>query len=121
MKNEIKQVIIIRRDLKMRRGKEISQGCHASLGAILHNGKLKTNKDVKAWLKGPFTKICVRVESEEELLDIYEKAKAQKLNCSLIRDAGLTEFHGVPTLTAVAVGPGIPELIDKITGHLKLL
>ncbi len=121
MSSERKQVLVIRKDLGMRAGKMCAQTAHASLGAILHNGKLKTNKDVKEWFKGRFTKICVRVESEKDLLDIYEKAKAQKLNCSLIRDAGLTEFHGVPTLTAVAVGPGKPELIDKITGHLKLL
>ena len=121
MKDERKQVIVIRRDLKMRRGKEISQGCHASLAAILHDKKLKTNSDVKAWLEGRFTKICVRVETEEELIEIYNKAKNAKLNCSLITDAGLTEFHGEPTKTAVAVGPGIPEIIDKITGNLKLL
>lgn len=121
MENERKQVIIIRRDLKMRRGKEISQGCHASLGAILRDGKLKTDKDTKIWLEGRFTKICVRVESEEELLEIYNQARNAKLNCSLITDAGLTEFNGVPTLTAVAVGPGKPEIVDKITGHLQLL
>lgn len=121
MANERKQVIVIRRDLKMRRGKEIAQGAHASLGAILHDGKLKTDKDTQAWLEGRFTKVCVRVESEEELLEIYNKAKSLKLNCSLIRDAGLTEFNGVPTLTAVGVGPGKPEIVDKVTGSLKLL
>jgi len=121
MKGERKQVIVLRKDLNMRKGKMVAQGAHASLGAILHNGQLKRNDDVDAWLEGRFTKVCVSVDSEEELLDIYNKAKAQKLNCSLIRDAGLTEFDGVPTLTAVGVGPAKPEIVDKITGQLKLL
>lgn len=121
MKNERKQVIVLRKDLGMRKGKMVAQGAHASLGAILHEGKLKTNDDVKAWLEGRFTKVCVSVNSEEELLEVYNKAKSLKLNCSLIRDAGLTEFDGVPTLTAVAVGPGKPEVVDKVTGQLKLL
>lgn len=119
--NERKQVIVIRKDLNMRRGKQIAQGAHASLAAILHNGKLRNHPDVDAWLEGRFTKVCVSVDSEQELIDIHEYAKAQGLLTSLIRDAGLTEFGGVPTLTAVAVGPGQPEHVDKVTGKLKLL
>lgn len=58
--------------------------------------------------------------SEEELLDIYNKAIEAVLPCSLIKDAGLTEFKE-PTYTAVAIGPSRPNDVDKITGHLKLL
>ena len=73
------------------------------------------------WLNGSFTKIVVYVNSEQELLDIYEKAKDAKLPCSLIQDSGFTEFHGVPTYTAVAVGPWWSEAVDEITGDLPLL
>ena len=121
MKGERKQVIVLRKDLGMRKGKMVAQGAHASLGAILRDGKLKKNADVEAWVEGRFTKICVSVDSEEELIEIYNKAKSLKLNTSLITDAGLTEFHGEPTKTAVAVGPGVPEVVDKVTGNLKLL
>ena len=121
MKGERKQVIVLRKDLGMRKGKMVAQGAHASLGAVLHNGKLKTDADTKAWCEGRFTKICVSVDSEEELLEIYKQAGLKKLNRSLITDAGLTEFDGVPTKTAVAVGPGKPETVDTVTGHLKLL
>lgn len=118
----MKQVIVLRKDLNMRKGKMVAQGSHASLAAILTDaGTVKKNADVQAWLDGRFTKICVSVDSEEELLEIYNKAKSLKLVTSLIRDAGLTEFDGVPTLTAVAVGPGKPEIVDKVTGNLKLL
>ena len=113
----MKQVIVIRKDLKMRRGKEIAQGCHASTKAILEN---MNHPDVKKWLKGPFAKIVVRVDSEEELKEIYQKALNANVVCSLILDAGRTEFHGVPTYTTVAVGPAKDDRIDQITGHLKL-
>ena len=128
-----KQVLVIRKDLNMRKGKIAAQAAHASMKAILDegypvpNGELKHDEykipmtdEMEAWLTGKFTKVCVSVNSEEELLDIYKQANEAGLHCSLILDAGLTEFKE-PTHTAVAVGPGKVEDIDKITGELKLL
>ncbi|MCK5020929.1 MAG: aminoacyl-tRNA hydrolase [Candidatus Peribacteraceae bacterium] len=117
----IKQVIVIRKDLNMRKGKMVAQGAHASLAAILAKGELKTDADTKEWLAGAFTKIVVSVDSEESLINIYRMAQLAGLNCALITDAGRTEFDGVPTKTAVAIGPGKAEEIDSITGDLKLL
>lgn len=130
----IKQVIVMRKDLNMRKGKMVAQGSHASMGAILremtHTGndhlerwELNTivNSDIAKWLNGKFTKICVSVDSQCELEHIYELAEAADLPCSLIVDSGKTEFGGEATATAVAVGPGNSEDIDEITGHLKLL
>lgn len=123
-----KQVIVLRKDLNMRKGKMVAQGAHASMGAILSLAKrdgntltLEMDERVHAWLTGPFKKICVGVSSEQELLELYERAKADGLVCSLIRDSGLTEFGGVPTYTAVGIGPDFDEVIDKYTGHLPLL
>ena len=113
----MKQVLLIRKDLKMRRGKEIAQGAHASMKATLENME---DPRVKAWLAGPFAKIALVVDSEEELLTLYEKAKAEGMVAALITDNGRTEFHGVPTNTVVAIGPDDPAAIDAITGHLKL-
>jgi peptidyl-tRNA hydrolase, PTH2 family len=134
-----KQVLVVRTDLKMRKGKTVSQGAHAS-GKVffdtipreeLERGwpegfsriklTIEVDKSMFLWLAGIFTKVCCRVDSEEELLEIYERAKAAGLPCCLITDAGRTEFHGVPTNTAVSVGPAMPEEIDPITGNLKLL
>jgi PTH2 family peptidyl-tRNA hydrolase len=129
---EVKQVIVIRKDLKCRRGKEISQGCHASLGALLSISYTQYNEhgensqciplseEVNQWVNGNFKKICLQVESEEELLKLYNEAKSVGLISFLTRDAGLTEFGGVPTYTTMAIGPADSEKIDKITGHLKL-
>jgi peptidyl-tRNA hydrolase, PTH2 family len=67
------------------------------------------------------TKICVRVDSESELLEIARKAEDAGLTVHVITDAGHTEFGGVPTKTCLAIGPDEDEKIDAITGHLKLL
>ena len=115
---DYKQVIVLRKDLKMRKGKMVAQGCHASMKATLEN---MDHPDVKAWLDGRFAKIVVSVDTEDELFAIHRAAKDAGLVCSLIQDAGFTEFGGVPTYTAVAVGPSLAEKIDVITGELKLL
>ena len=78
-------------------------------------------KDMKDWIDGRFTKIVVSCDSEQELDELYKQAKEKGLPCSMIVDAGLTEFNGVPTKTCIAIGPANPDNIDEITKHLKLL
>jgi len=140
-----KQIIVIRKDLNMRKGKMVAQGSHAVLKAILDLSKRELYRDdngksrerltisylvpsdntegvaLEDWLNGKFTKICVSVNSEAELLEVYNQAKDKGLICSLITDAGLTEFNGVPTLTCCSIGPAWSEEVDEITGKLPLL
>jgi len=128
---KIKQVIILRKDLNMRKGKMVAQGAHASMAAIINRGGIKHREstslvinmtpEMKEWLNGGHAKICVGCNSEEELIKLYEQAGKAGLLCSLIQDAGHTEFSGVPTYTAVAIGPAKAEDVDKVTGDLKLL
>lgn len=116
--SKTKQVIVMRKDLKMRRGKEMAQASHASMMFILKNEKLTDVQ--REWVGSTFAKICVTVDSEEELLEIYNKAQSENLEVHLIKDSGFTEFKGVPTLTCLAIGPDYSDKIDKVTGHLKL-
>lgn len=126
---KIKQVIVMRKDLNMRKGKMISQGSHASMKFLFDLSSKDTegfnfkypDKDVKDWIESNFRKITVSVDSEQELLDIYNKAKEQGLIVSLITDNGLTEFGGVPTNTCIAIGPCEDEKVNPLTSHLKLL
>ena len=131
MKMPTKQVLVLRKDLNMRKGKMIAQGSHACLKAIIDLGRTAfgmllvpidkgTGKHIQSWMEDNYTKIAVSVNSEDELFEIYRQAKEATLPCSLIKDAGLTEFKE-PTYTAVAIGPGPVEKINKITGHLPLL
>jgi PTH2 family peptidyl-tRNA hydrolase len=135
-----KQIIVMRKDLNMRKGKMVAQGSHASLAALLNLGIVtrKYNEDaalwvdgsmvipftddaLREWVTGQFTKICVSVNSEQELISVINKAKAAGLITSLITDAGHTEFKGVPTITCGAVGPAYPEQLEGITSQLPLL
>lgn len=130
---EPKQVIIVRKDLNMRKGKIAAQVAHASMKVILDLMRTSYNEyptktlflvdksPITQWIEGKFTKICVSVDSEEELLEIQKKANEAGIINALITDCGATEFHGVPTNTCLAIGPDWPNKIDEITGHLKLL
>lgn len=118
----MKQVIIIRKDLKMRRGKEIAQGSHASskfLIDLLIRKKSLSQQELD-WINSGMRKICLQVESEQDLVDLYQKACNAGLTTHIITDSGLTEFSGIPTKTCVAIGPNEDALIDSLTGGLKL-
>ena len=82
---------------------------------------LEAGSPLQQWLDGSFTKITVSVNSEQELLDLQAKAEAAGLLNYLITDNGKTEFHGVPTRTALAIGPARDEDLKPLTGHLPLL
>jgi PTH2 family peptidyl-tRNA hydrolase len=123
-----KQVIVMRKDLNMRKGKMIAQGAHASLKVFLDRGALdggryifEVSDAMATWLGGRFTKVCVSVDSEAALDDVAAAARAAGLPCAVIVDAGQTEFHGVPTKTCLAIGPAWADEIDAITGTLPLL
>ena len=125
-----KQVIVMRKDLGMRKGKMIAQGAHASLKVILDAGALdretakytiELSPAMLAWLGGRFTKVCVSVDSEAALDAIVVKAREAGVPVALIVDSGATEFHGVPTKTCCAVGPAWTDEVDAITGQLPLL
>lgn len=73
------------------------------------------------WIEGRFTKVALQADNEDEITEIYRKAKEAGLLCSLIVDSGLTEFGGVPTITCCAVGPAYPDQFIGITDHLKTL
>jgi peptidyl-tRNA hydrolase, PTH2 family len=125
---DYKQIILMRNDLNMRKGKMVAQGAHASMAAILNLAQRDENDNlvipndprVMPWLHGKFKKICLKVNSEVELLYFYHAAKEKGLICSLILDSGLTEFK-VPTYTSVAIGPDKAENIDALTKELNLL
>jgi len=119
----VKQVIVIRKDLRMRRGKEIAQGAHAAMAWMTNRarkGYHYFSPEEEAWINGPFTKICLQVNSLPELNAVYVSALEAGLTTELIIDSGATEFNNVPTETCCAIGPHEASKIDAITGHLKL-
>lgn len=119
----VKQVIAYRRDLAMRKGKIAAQVAHASMAVLLGRDQGTVDKlvvplhgPVAAWVHGAFAKVVLSVQTEQDLLTVHREASLRGLPTALITDSGRTEFGGVPTRTAVAVGPWVAEVIDAITG-----
>ena len=135
-----KMMIVMRRDLKMRKGKIAAQAGHACVDAVLmalnKEGRINdfemcddgfTLKDtdkqatpLSDWFAYGCAKVCVYVDSEEGLLEIAKKANEKGFIASVITDAGMTEFHGIPTKTCLALEPLPAEVVDELTGNLPL-
>ena len=120
-----KQVIVMRNDLNMRKGKMVAQGAHASIKDLVlkfMSGATVDSLDEaeKDWYSRNFKKVCVQADSEEHLMAIFDAATAKKLRVQLITDSGLTEFARVPTKTCLAIGPHFDEDFVGLTDQLKL-
>ena len=112
----MKQVMVVRTELKMRKGKIAAQCCHGSLGAYKRSDKDK----IKKWENEAYGKVVCKVQTLEELLALKKHADEKGLTNYLVIDAGRTQ---IPTssVTVLAIGPDEDEIIDEVTGHLKLL
>lgn len=119
---EYKQVILIRKDLKMGRGKEIAQGAHASMAfltSIIRDGK-RIPDDAHRWILSSFIKIVLQVPSEDVFDEVVKNARKRGVLTYVITDSGRTVFHGTPTKTAAGLGPARAEDLQEITKDLKL-
>jgi len=111
----MKQVIVIRKDLKMSAGKLSAQVAHASL-----NSYLEANDDLRnKWRNESFTKVIVYVKSLDALKNVYNKCKDKNLPCSLIEDEGRTEFNE-STITCLGIGPCKNSDFEGVTNKLRL-
>jgi PTH2 family peptidyl-tRNA hydrolase len=118
-----KMVIVMRKDLNMRKGKMVAQGAHAVMIGVIE--RFTTEGILPGrwwlWLTHGMTKICVGADSLEQFEDIAKRAREAGLEVHVVTDAGRTEFGGTPTVTCMAIGPNDCAAIDAITGDLKLL
>ena len=122
-----KQIIVARKDLKMNPGKLAAQCSHASVKAIMDTFNILENRVIFKsnisetmydWLINSYAKVVLRVDSEKELLTLYEEIK-DKVPCALILDEGRTVFKE-PTYTCLGIGPEECSILDEFTKHLKL-
>jgi len=115
----MKQAIVVRSDLRMSKGKLAAQAAHASLSAAEEAMKKRPGWFAD-WKSGGQAKIVLKVQSEDELDELFRKAKNARLPAALVEDRGLTQIEP-GTVTCIGIGPGPEEDIDRITGKLKLL
>lgn len=127
-----KLAVVMRTDLNMPKGKIGAHFLHAGRQVMMQDASIdETNREVNIsinsevmfrWLTdGLSTTVGLKVSSEDEVLDLHEKAKAAGIPTQLVYDAGLTMFQGKRTLTCVTIGPDYIDKVDEITGGLKLL
>lgn len=114
-----KQIIVIRADLQLGKGKIGAQCSHASLAA--YEKVRKHHSEIsKEWGNHGMMKVVLKVQSEKELLEYFQRAKDVGIPCELIRDAGHTQIDP-GTITCFGAGPWSEEELDEIFGKLKLL
>lgn len=116
---EIKQVIVVRTDLKMGKGKLAAQVAHAALAAAEESRGMR-NEWYSDWKRQGGAKVVVRASGEEEMLELFKKARTMGLPSSLVQDAGRTQLEP-GTTTCLGIGPAPVDLVDTVTGKLKLL
>lgn len=143
MPAEIKQVICVRKDLHMRKGKTAAQVAHAAImfltdqirreetkrkGMIrpavfrpYESYTIELNQPERSWTLDSFTKVVLGCKDEGELLDLMGTAIAKGIQVYDMIDNGITEFHGELTRTCAAFGPDFSSDLDQVTGHLKPL
>lgn len=112
----MKQVILVRQDLKLPKGKLAAQVSHGSVGALLKSHK----DDISKWKEQGMKKVVLKVADEKELLKFKQLAEDRGLVVALITDAGKTVVEP-GTITCLGIGPDKEEKIDKITGSLKMV
>ncbi len=113
---EYKQVILVREDLKLPKGKLAAQASHASVSALL-----KSHKDtISKWKAQGMKKVVLKVKDEKELMKYKQMAEDKGLVTALVTDAGRTVLEP-GTITCLGIGPEDEEIIDKVSGNLKMV
>ena len=118
-REDYKQVIVVRKDLGMGTGKLAAQVAHAAVMAV-EITKMRNLNWFSSWFRAGQTKVVVKVQNLDELIEIRKHAESLHLSVAEIRDSGLTQIPP-GTVTCIGIGPGPSGLIDKVTNHLKLL
>ncbi|AEH61419.1 Aminoacyl-tRNA hydrolase [Methanosalsum zhilinae DSM 4017] len=114
--SEYKQCIIIRDDLKLSKGKLAVQVAHAAVSAM----QWADRDAIEKWKRGGQKKVVLRVATLKEMFELREEARRKNLPVALIQDAGLTQVEP-GTVTVLGIGPADAEVLDRVTGHLKLV
>lgn len=115
---EFKMILVVRNDLKMGKGKVAAQCSHAAVAAYKQVQR-RNPELLKQWEYCGQPKVVVKAPDEDTLINLLGQAREVGLTVSLIQDAGRTQI-APGSRTVLGVGPGPADLIDRVTGDLKL-
>ena len=123
--NKLKMVVLVRTDLEMPPGKLGAQTGHAAQEALLDRTgaepRLRSDPLLIEWLEGKYTKVVLKVKSEQKMLDLCARAEELNFHVHVVTDVGDTLFDGVPTKTVAAIGPARSGDLDALTRRLQTL
>ena len=113
-----KQVIVVRAELDLSRGKWCAQAAHASV-MVTEETRKRHRAWYRKWLEEGQKKVVLQVPSLEELQGLKVLAEKMGIPSAIVVDYGLTEI-APGTVTCIGMGPAPSELVDKVTGSLPL-
>lgn len=127
----VKQVIVVRRDLKMRPGKMAAQVAHAAIKVILDRGSFigascrdffipQMTEEMKYWMGVSFTKIVLSAQNEADILELEKKAKELNIPHAVMIDDGWAEYHADKVVTCIALGPANSDTLNKLIKDFPL-
>eukprot|EP00899_Mesostigma_viride_P027949 jgi/Mesvir1/8339/Mv12600-RA.1 len=112
------QILVVRQDLKMGKGKIAAQCCHAAVGVF---EKMQQRPQLlRRWQQCGQAKVVVKCDTEAELLQLHEEARSLLLPTYVVQDAGRTQI-AAGSLTVLAIGPAPVDVLNTVTSHLKLM
>jgi PTH2 family peptidyl-tRNA hydrolase len=115
---EYKQVILVREDLNLPKGKMAAQVAHASVAALIETEQEGKKDIVDRWKNEGMKKVVLKVKNAQELKEFKDIAKQNGLVAVIITDAGLTVVKP-GTTTCLGIGPDEEGKIDEVTGKLS--
>lgn len=137
VEDKMKMMMILRKDLGMRKGKMVAQGghgvVHLMLGDLLweahlygtpdkdYTTSITIPKELVQWVLQGQRKICVGAKDEDHIYQLHQQALVAGIKSVIITDSGLTEFAGKPTVTCCIMGPAPESVFASITEGLPLL
>ncbi|KAJ1919949.1 hypothetical protein IWQ60_007111 [Tieghemiomyces parasiticus] len=115
---DCKLALVIQKDLGMTKGKVAAQCCHATLGCY-KRARRQNPRALRAWEYAGQAKITLKGESEEAMQELQACAESLGLTTYFVQDAGRTQI-AAGSRTVLGIGPGPVDVINQVTGHLKL-
>ena len=124
----VKQSIVVRKDLNLKKGQLSGLVSNASMKFILENNESERPDELKVrlshneaqWLKNSLRCEVFGTESQDSLSDIAFRAEIQGLSVySVFEEKADKDADQV--LLCIAIGPDEEDLIDQLTNGLKPL